>query len=131
MASNAKFATVASLVGDPARAGMMHALLDRRALTATELARVAGITPQTASGHLSRLADAGLLVVHKQGRHRYHRLASAAVAQMMEGIMRVASDLEPARPSLVVGPRDDVLRAARTCYERSRNPILYQPLSVS
>ena len=59
---------------------MLHALMDGRALTASELARVAGITPQTASSHLARLTVAGLLAVEKQGRHRYHRLASPAVA---------------------------------------------------
>jgi DNA-binding transcriptional ArsR family regulator len=116
MASNAMFAQVAALAGDPARAGMLHALMDGRALTASELAQVAGITPQTASGHLARMAAAGLLGVEKQGRHRYHRLASPAVAQMIESIMQVASSLEPRR-SLSVGPRDAALRAARTCYD--------------
>ena len=90
--------------------------MDGRALTASELAHVAGITPQTASGHLARMAAAGLLGVEKQGRHRYHRLASPAVAQMIESIMQVASDMEPRR-SLSVGPRDAALRAARTCYD--------------
>lgn len=117
MASNAVFAQIAALAGDPARAGMLHAMMDGRALTASELARVAGITPQTASSHLARMAEAGLLRVEKQGRHRYHRLASPAVAQMMESIMQVASDLEPVRPRLFVGPRDAALRAARTCYD--------------
>lgn len=116
MASNARFAEVAALAGDPARAGMLHALMDGRALTATELAYAAGITPQTASTHLSRLTAAGLLEVAKQGRHRYHRLASPAVAQMMESIMQVASEAQPIRP-VVVGPRDAALRAARTCYD--------------
>ena len=117
MTSNASFAEVAALAGDPARAGMLHALMDGRALTATELARAAGITPQTASSHLARLTVAGLLSVEKQGRHRYHRLASPAVAQMMESIMLVASRSAPARPRLSVGPRDAALRAARTCYD--------------
>jgi DNA-binding transcriptional ArsR family regulator len=116
MASNAMFAQVASLAGDPARAGMLHALMDGRALTASELAYVARITPQTASGHLARMTAVGLLSVEKQGRHRYHRLASPAVAQMIESIMQVASGLEPARP-LSVGPRDAALRTARTCYD--------------
>jgi DNA-binding transcriptional ArsR family regulator len=102
-------------VGEPARAGMLHALMDGRALTAAELARVAGITPQTASGHLSRLTAAGLLGVEQQGRHRYHRLASPAVARMLESMMQVAASLAPA--SLQVGPRDPALRAARTCYD--------------
>src|SRR5437764_7443700 len=102
MASHAMFAQVASLAGDPARAGMLHALMDGRALTATELAHVAGITPQTASGHLSRLTGAGLLAVTKQGRHRYFRLASPAVARMMESIMQVASSNDAPRRTLTV-----------------------------
>jgi DNA-binding transcriptional ArsR family regulator len=117
MASNALFAEVAALAGDPARAGMLHALMDGRALTASELARVAGIAPQTASGHLARMTAAGLLSAEKQGRHHYHRLATPAVARMMESIMRVASDLDATRPRLVVGPRDAAMRAARTCYD--------------
>jgi DNA-binding transcriptional ArsR family regulator len=116
MSSPAKFAEIAALAGDPARACMLHALMDGRALTASELARAAGITPQTASGHLSKMLAAALIAVESQGRHRYHRLASPAVAQMLEGIMQVASSLSPARP-LVVGPRDAALRAARTCYD--------------
>ena len=117
MTSQSTFTEIAALAGDPARAGMLHALMDGRALTASELARVAGITPQTASGHLARMAVAGLLAVEKQGRHRYHRLASPAVAQMVEGIMQVASGLGTPPPRLVVGPRDAALRAARTCYD--------------
>ncbi len=117
MASNATFATIAALAGDPTRAGMLHALMDGRALTASELARVAGITAQTASSHLARMTAVGLLTVEKQGRHRYHRLASTSVAQMMETIMQVASDLDPLQPRLSVGPRDAALRAARTCYD--------------
>jgi DNA-binding transcriptional ArsR family regulator len=117
MASNAMFAEVAALAGDPGRAAMLHALMDGRALTASELARVAGIAPQTASGHLARMTAVGLLVPEKQGRHRYHRLASPAVAQMMESIMQVAADLEPGGRSLTVGPRDAALRAGRTCYD--------------
>jgi DNA-binding transcriptional ArsR family regulator len=117
MTTTAAFATVASLAGDPARAGMLHALMDGRALTASELARAAGVTAQTASGHLARMTAAGLVSVQKQGRHRYHRLASPAVAHMMESIMQVASAVERPRPRLTVGPRDAALRAARTCYD--------------
>ena len=116
MASTAQFAEIAALVGDPARAAMLGALMDGRALTATELARVAGVTPQTTSGHLARMTTAGLLGVEKQGRHRYHRLASPSVARMIESIMQVAADLAPSKP-LSVGPRDTALRAARTCYD--------------
>src|SRR5262249_8686861 len=117
MTSLSTFAEVAALAGDPARAEMLRALMDGRALTASELAHVAGITPQTASGHLARMATAGLLSVEKQGRHRYHRLASSAVAQMIESIMQVASGPGSTRPPLVVGPRDAALRMARTCYD--------------
>ena len=117
MASNARFAEVATLAGDLARAAMLHALMDGRALTASELARVGSVTPQTASEHLGRLVAGGLVCVEKQGRHRYHRLASAAVAQMVENIMQVASTLEGSRPAVVTGPRDAALRAARTCYD--------------
>lgn len=117
MASNAKFATIAALAGDPSRAAMLHALMDGRALTASELARASGITPQTASGHLAQLSDGGLISVIKQGRHRYHRLANPTVADMMESIMRVASDLDTSKPPLFTGPKDQALRAARTCYD--------------
>ncbi len=117
MASNAKFAEVAALAGDPARAAMLHALMDGRALTATELSRAAGVTAQTASGHLARMAAGGLVAVTKQGRHRYHRLASPEVARMMESIMQVASDLDVLRPPPRTGPRDAALRAGRTCYD--------------
>ena len=117
MASNTRFAEIAALAGDPARAGMLHALMDGRALTASELAHVAGIAPQTASGHLARMTAIGLLTVEKQGRHRYHRLATSRVAHMLESIMQVASELAPARKRLAVGPRDAALRKARTCYD--------------
>ncbi|HEX8663826.1 MAG TPA: helix-turn-helix transcriptional regulator [Beijerinckiaceae bacterium] len=118
MASVSDIAEIGALVGDPARAGMLASLLDGRALTAAELARVAGVTPQTASGHLARLAATGLLKVEKQGRHRYHRLASPAVAQMLEGIMQVAALApRPGRASVRVGPSDKALRTARTCYD--------------
>lgn len=115
MATQGAFTEIANLAGDPARAGMLHALLDGRALTASELAQAAHVTPQTASGHLTKLAAGGLIAVEKQGRHRYHRLASPAVARMLESIMQVAAD---ARPRVIVtGPRDKALRAARTCYD--------------
>lgn len=117
MTSQARFAEIAALVGDPVRANMLHALLDGRALTASELASIAGVTPQTASGHLGRLTEAGLMSVVKQGRHRYHRLASSGVAQMMESIMCVAADALPSSRKVRTGPKDAALRRARTCYD--------------
>ena len=122
MLSTSAFAETAALIGEPARANMLAALLDGRALTATELARSAGITPQTGSLHLARLTQAGLLAVERQGRHRYHRLASVAVAQMLEGMMSVSAGLAAAgagHPGRAprVGPRDAAMRRARTCYD--------------
>ena len=122
MLSTSAFAATAALIGDPARANMLASLMDGRALTATELAVAAGITPQTASGHLAQLTAAGLLAMAKQGRHRYHRLASPAVAQMLESIMSVAAERDAGRgggprKAIVVGPRDAALRHARTCYD--------------
>ena len=118
MLTTSALAETASLIGDPARAAMLTTLMDGRALTASELARAAGITPQTASGHLGRLTEGGLLAMERQGRHRFHRLASAAVAQMLEGIMAVAADRSGPRPRTVVtGPRQAALRQARTCYD--------------
>jgi DNA-binding transcriptional ArsR family regulator len=116
------FAETAALVGDLARASMLSALMDGRALTATELANTAGIAPQTASAHLARLTEAGLIAMERQGRHRYHRLASPAVAQMLESIMSVAVDLGSPerirrRATPATGPRDKALRYARTCYD--------------
>ena len=118
MTTIAAFAETAALAGDPARANMLMALMDGRALTASELARAAGVTPQTASGHLGRLVTAGLLAVHCQGRHHYHRLASAAVANMVESIMQVsiANGVAAGRRPVFTGPRDAAMRAARTCY---------------
>ncbi len=108
-------AEVASLVGDPGRANMLSALLDGRALTATELAYRAGVAPATASGHLAKLAAGRLVSVVAQGRHRYFRLASPDVARMLEGIMVVAAEFAPERR---VTPRiDPALREARTCYD--------------
>lgn len=106
---------VAALIGDPARANVLTALMDGRALTATELSHAAGITPQTASAHLAKLSDARLLMMERQGRHRYYRLASPLVRQMLEGIMAVA-EAGPARdrPHWRGG---ETLRRARTCYD--------------
>lgn len=116
MVSTARVAETAALVGDPSRLAMLMATMDGRAFTAGELARIAGVTPQTASGHLAQLSTAGLLQVLKQGRHRYYRLASPEVARMIEGIMQATVAVRPAGvPSC--GPRDAGLRLVRTCYD--------------
>jgi len=116
MSTGTSVAEIAALVGDPARANMLDALLDGRALTAGELAFVARVAAPTASGHLGKLTEAGLLGVVKQGRHRYYRLASPRVAKMLESIMEVAS-IEGAPRYRPRSPKDDALRLARTCYD--------------
>lgn len=109
-------AEIAALVGDPARANMLDALMDGRALTAGELAFVARIAAPSASGHLGKLTEAGLLGVVKQGRHRYFRLATPLVAKMLESIMEVAA-IEGAPRHRPRSAKDDALRLARTCYD--------------
>jgi DNA-binding transcriptional ArsR family regulator len=112
-----QIARIASLVGEPARTGMLVALMDGRALTAHELAAAGRITPPTASRHLALLVEAGLLRVQKQVRHRYHCLASPEVAHVLEGIMQLASRSSPGANRVATGPRDDAMRLARTCYD--------------
>ena len=113
-----RIAHVAALVGEPARTAMLLALMDGRALTARELADVARVTPATASRHLGLMVEASLLRVERQGRHRYHRLASTEVARVLEGVMQLAAPAStPAQRRMVVGPRDVALRTARTCYD--------------
>ena len=114
--SNAPYiAEIAALAGDPARANMLSALMDGGRRSAGELAYAAHVTPQTASAHLAKLVGAGLLADERQGRSRYFRLASPAVARMLEEIMAVAV----ARSSRYRPPwmRDERLRSARTCYD--------------
>jgi len=108
-------AAVASLLGDPARANMLAALMGGKALTAGELAREAGVAAQTASGHLSRLVAARLLLVEVQGRHRYFRIAGPDVAQALETLETLAARTGALRTR--TGPRDPALRAARRCYD--------------
>jgi DNA-binding transcriptional ArsR family regulator len=115
MSNAPQMAEVAALVGDPARANILCALLGGRALTATELAFAAGVSPQTTSGHLGKLLGARLLVLLKQGRHRYFRLAGPHVGQMLESIMNVALTGPPRfQPKSKL---DEKLRHARTCYD--------------
>ena len=115
MKDGPNIARVAALIGDPARAELLTALLADRALTATELAHVAGVTRQTISGHLARLLDAGLVAVEAQGRHRYFRLAGRDIAQLLESLMGVAFRTGATR--LRPGPREPALRKARVCYD--------------
>ncbi len=115
MKDGPNIARVAALVGDHARAEMLTALLADRALTATELAGIAGVTKQTASAHLAKLLDAGMVTVEHQGRHRYYRLADRDVAQLLESLMGVAFRTGAVR--LRSSPREPALRKARICYD--------------
>lgn len=114
---------IAGLVGEPARTAMLLALMDGRALTAHELAGAGHIGAATASRHLALLVEGGLLRVERQGKHRYHRLASAEVARVLEGIMQLAAASAPAAPKVVTGPRDAQMRLARTCYDHLAGAI--------
>ena len=107
-------ARIAALIGDPARANMLTALMSGKALTATELAAEAGVTIQTASSHLSKLDAGGLLRPRKQGRHKYFSLADDDVARVLEGLMGLAAGAGHLR--VRTGPRDGALRKARVCY---------------
>ena len=107
-------ARMAALIGDPARANMLTALMSGKALTATELAQEAGVTPQTASSHIAKLTDGGLVAMRRQGRHRYLSLASDDVARLLEGLMGLAAGAGHLRTR--TGPRDTALRKARVCY---------------
>ena len=115
MDARPNIAEIGALVGDPARAGILTALSVGQALTATELSYEAGVTPQTASSHLAKLMDGGLITVAKQGRHRYYRLAGPEVAQLLETIMVIAVD-RPAKPRVRTRIAEQ-MRAARTCYD--------------
>lgn len=108
-------ARISALIGDSARAEVLTALMADRALTATELADIAGVTKQTISAHLAKLLDAGLLAVESQGRHRYFRLADHDVAQLLESLMNVAVRAGAVR--LRSSPREPALRRARVCYD--------------
>jgi len=110
-----EIAEVAALVGDPTRANMLCALLDGRALTAGELAYLASVSPQTASGHLAKLTGGRLLDRIKQGRNRYYRIAGPDVVQMLESILTIANAGPPRyRPR---SSREEPLRRARVCYD--------------
>ncbi len=103
--------SVAALMGEPARAAMLCALMDGLALPAGELAELAGVSPQTASTHLLKLLEGKLLTVESHGRHRYYRLSSAEVAAALEALMVIAPQARKQNSS------DTDLCFARTCYD--------------
>ena len=126
MKAGPDIAMVASLVGDPARANMLTALMTGRALTASELAHQAGITPQTASSHLAKLETGGLIEQEKQGRHRYYRLTDPDVAGVLEGLAGLAARAGHMR--VRTGPKDPALRRARICYDHLAGDLGVQML---
>ncbi len=114
MKEGPNIALIGSLIGDPARANMLTALMSGKALTATELAHEAGVTVQTASSHLKKLVDGGMLNQRKSGRHRYFSTADDEVADLLESLMGLAAKQGHMRTR--TGPKDPALRKARVCY---------------
>jgi DNA-binding transcriptional ArsR family regulator len=115
MQGDTDLARVGALIGDPGRARVLQALSDGRELPASVLAAEAGVAPSTASVHLRKLADGGLVVAERHGRHRYFRLAGPDVGRALEALARIAPPA-PVR-SLREGTRAQAVRAARTCYD--------------
>src|ERR1700716_3807030 len=126
MKAGPDIAMVAALVGDPARCNMLTALMTGRALTASELAHQAGITPQTTSSHLAKLETGGLIEQEKQSRHRYYRLADPDGAGGLEGLAGLAALAGPMR--VRTGPKDPALRRARVCYDHLAGDLGVQML---
>src|SRR3954465_13462222 len=137
---DADIATIASVIGHPARGRMLTAMLGGRALPASELAQAAGVTASTASAHLAKLTGSGLVAVERHGRHRYHRLAGPRVAELIEtmALPAPAAEVRPRRAATgvaelietmaLLAPADEVRslrdasrgtaeRAARSCYD--------------
>jgi DNA-binding transcriptional ArsR family regulator len=108
-------ARIGALIGDPTRLNILCALMGGQALTAGELAREAGVTPQTASSHLAMLSEGALIRPRRQGRCVYYALAGHEVADVIEALdgLAVAAGLKRTRP----GPRDAAMRRARVCYD--------------
>ena len=107
-------ALLGSLMGDPARANMLTALMSGKALTVSELATEAGVTLPTTSAHLAKLEAGGLVRRRKQGRHRYFSLADGDVASVLESMMGLAAKKGHSR--VRTGPKEPALRKARVCY---------------
>jgi DNA-binding transcriptional ArsR family regulator len=114
MKSGPDIARIANLIGDPARANMLDALMGGQALTASELAAVAGIGAPTTSVHLARLEDGGLVLQNKKGRHRYFSIADEHVSSLLETMLGLAERLGHSR--VRTGPKEPALRQARVCY---------------
>jgi DNA-binding transcriptional ArsR family regulator len=116
MRGEPNIAATAALIGDPARAAMLLALADGRALPAGELAAFAGLSSSAASAHLSKLLEGGLLALERTGRHRYYRFAGPGVAAALEGLALIAAQ-QPSRSVIMRSPQAQALRYARSCYD--------------
>ena len=114
MISRYRLAEIAALFGDPSRAGIVTSLQDGRARPAGELARLVGVTPATASGHLARLVEGGVLRVEPRGRHRYYRIAGPGVADALETLGQL---LSPKAASPAANGVPEPLALARMCYD--------------
>jgi DNA-binding transcriptional ArsR family regulator len=115
MADTTQFAGIAALLGEASRSRMLAALMDGRALTATELALESDVSPSTASSHLTKLVTAGLVEMTRQGRHRYFRISGPEVASVIESLSILSAHVR--RSALRTGPSDAGLRRARVCYD--------------
>ncbi|GGF69649.1 putative HTH-type transcriptional regulator YdfF [Paenibacillus albidus] len=115
MQAQTAVAKVASLVSEPSRASMLTALMDGRHHPAGDLAYMAGVKPQTASFHLQKMAEAGVVSMHKQGRHRYYSIASPEIAQVLELLLTISPPMEI--KSFRQSVQDQAMRSARTCYD--------------
>ena len=114
-------AGLSAMIAEPARAKILLALMAGKALTATELALEGDITAQTASSHLAKLVAGKLLVVRKQGRHKYFQLADADIAGLLETLLNISA--KSAHPGVKTGPDDAGLRQARICYDHLAGEI--------
>ena len=128
MKAGPDIAMIAALIGAPARASNLTALMTGRALTASELAQEAGITPQTASFHLGKLQAGGLIEPAKQGRHRYNRRTGPDVAAVLEGLEGLAARAGHLR--VRTGPKEPALRRARVCYDHLAGDLGVQMLDA-
>lgn len=112
---NRDLAPAAALIGDPTRAAILQALLPGRPLAAGELARLAGVSAATASFHLTKLLDGGMVAVIRQGRHRYYQLAGHEIAAALEAVSVISPGVPPR--SLRQSREAEALAEARTCYD--------------
>lgn len=128
MSDEPDVARIASLLADPARARILRTLIDGTTRPAGELAYAAGISAQSASAHLAKLVDGGLLRLEAQGRHRYFRLASAEVADAIESLGSLSMAVRPRHPRSPVAPKSAPVQflRARTCYDHLAGEMAVQ-----